>query len=52
MEGAGKEGGAMFKRGKGEAASKGWGWAKISPAIVAASGGLVFWRKRSGQPPQ
>jgi len=43
----------MFKRGKRGTASKGWGWAKISSATVAALGGLVFWRKRkrSGPPP-
>jgi len=43
----------MFKRSKGGAARQDWGWAKISPAIVAALGGLLFWRrrKRSGQPP-
>ena len=44
----------MLKRRKGEAASKGWGWAKVSSAIVAAIGGLAFWRKRkqSAPPPQ
>jgi len=30
-----------------------WRWAKVSPAIVAALGGLLFWRRRrrSVQPP-
>jgi len=36
----------MFKRSKGGATPKSWRWAKISPAIVAALGGLLFWRRR------
>lgn len=43
----------MFKRGKRPAAGRRWGWGKISSALLAGIGGLVFWRKRkqSKRPP-